>query len=171
MYKDKDGQREANAERQRRYKAKQKALLSEGVTDKALPKDERLTEAECLQSHVEIKLKSVPPKPKRGKDIKCFAGLPPDVQQTIDMMGTVDGKIDQTIKANRTAIAVNYQHLFPDKYEPMSLPSCCQLTESEREGYNPASELKPGEYNHVSKPGDDDYNGICTPEWRAERGR
>ncbi len=23
----------------------------------------------------------------------------------------------------------------------------------------------------VSKPGDADYNGICTPEWRAERGR
>jgi hypothetical protein len=37
MYKDKDKQREANRERQRRYKEKQKALLSEGVTDKALP--------------------------------------------------------------------------------------------------------------------------------------
>jgi len=23
----------------------------------------------------------------------------------------------------------------------------------------------------VSKPGDDDYDGICTPEWRAARGR
>ena len=37
MYKDKDKQREANAERQRRYKAKQKGVTSEGVTDKALP--------------------------------------------------------------------------------------------------------------------------------------
>ena len=39
-YKDKDKQREANKERQRRYKSKQKALLkgvtSEGVTGKAL---------------------------------------------------------------------------------------------------------------------------------------
>ena len=53
---------------------------------------------------------------KRGKDIKCFEDLPPDVQQTIDSMSVVDGVIDQTIKANRTAIAINYQHLFPDRY-------------------------------------------------------
>ena len=53
---------------------------------------------------------------KRGKDIKCFADLPPDVQQTIDRLSTVDGKIDQTIKANRTAIAINYQHIFPNSY-------------------------------------------------------
>ncbi len=37
MYKDKDKQREANAERQRRYKARHKGVTSEGVTDKALP--------------------------------------------------------------------------------------------------------------------------------------
>ncbi|KKL19791.1 hypothetical protein LCGC14_2461940 [marine sediment metagenome] len=54
----------------------------------------------------------------RGKDIKCFADLPPDVQRTIDRLSLVDGKIDQTVKANRTAIAVSYQHLFPDKYYP-----------------------------------------------------
>ena len=36
MYKDKDKQRAAAAERQRRYRDRQKALLSEGVTDKAL---------------------------------------------------------------------------------------------------------------------------------------
>ena len=53
---------------------------------------------------------------KRGKDIKVFADLPPDVQQTIDIMSVVEGKIDQIIKANRTAIAVHYQHLFPDRY-------------------------------------------------------
>lgn len=40
MYKDKTKQREANRERQRRYKAKQKALLIEGVTGEALPKEE-----------------------------------------------------------------------------------------------------------------------------------
>ncbi len=51
MYKDKDKQREANAERQRRYKAKQKALLSEGVTDEALLKQGvTITKAE---SHVD----------------------------------------------------------------------------------------------------------------------
>ena len=87
--------------------------------------------------------------PKRGKDIKCFADLPPDVQQTIDKMSVVGGKIDKTIKANRTAIAVNYQHLFPGRYYPqdsaISSPVC------------------------IGKPGDADYDGICTPEWIAER--
>ena len=39
MYKDKSKQREANAERQRRYKARQKGVTSEGVTCKALPID------------------------------------------------------------------------------------------------------------------------------------
>ena len=53
---------------------------------------------------------------KRGKDIKTFFDLPLDVQQTIDTMSVVDGKMDQTIKANRTAIAIHYQHLFPDRY-------------------------------------------------------
>ena len=53
---------------------------------------------------------------KRGKDIKCFADLPPDVQETIDSLSQVDGKICQRVKANRTAIAINYQHLFPDSY-------------------------------------------------------
>ena len=55
-------------------------------------------------------------KPKRGKDIKVFADLPPDVQQTIDNLSMVDGKICQRVKANRTAIAINYQHLFPDRF-------------------------------------------------------
>lgn len=45
---------------------------------------------------------------KRGKDIKCFEDLPPDVQEVIHRLSTIDGQIDQTIKANRTAIAVNY---------------------------------------------------------------
>ena len=58
---------------------------------------------------------------KRGKDIKCFADLPLDVQQTIDSMSTIDGKIDQTVKANRTAIAISYQHLFPDRYYSQGL--------------------------------------------------
>ena len=36
MYKDKDKQKEANKERQRRYRDKQKGVTSEGVTEKAL---------------------------------------------------------------------------------------------------------------------------------------
>ena len=58
----------------------------------------------------------VMPNMRRGKDIKCFADLPPDVQMTIDSLSMVDGKICQTVKANRTAIAINYQHLFPDRF-------------------------------------------------------
>ena len=49
-------------------------------------------------------------KPKRGKDIKTFEDLPPDVQHTIDSLSMTAGKICQTVKANRTAIAVNYQN-------------------------------------------------------------
>lgn len=53
---------------------------------------------------------------KRGKDIKCFTDLPADVQNTIDRMSTIDGELDQDIKAKRTAAAIKYQHLFPDRY-------------------------------------------------------
>ncbi len=121
MYKDKDKQREGNAERQRRYKAKQKALLNQGVTDKALP--DKLANA-MLSGDVlladkyadEILGESIG-EPKRGKDIKCFEDLPPDVQETINQMCRIDdNKIDATAKANRTAIAIHYQHLFPDRY-------------------------------------------------------
>lgn len=53
---------------------------------------------------------------KRGTDIKSFADLPPDVQHSINKMskagGMINGKIDQAIKANRTAIAITYQRAF-----------------------------------------------------------
>ena len=100
-YKDKDKQREAGRERQRRYKAKQKALLSMGVT-------QGVTEDGAV----------LPPDPeqydlstKRGKDIKCFADLPPDVRQTIDRLSS-----DRIEKQKRTLAAINYQHLFPGRY-------------------------------------------------------
>ena len=63
MYKDKDKQREANAERQRRYKARHKGVTSEGVTDKALPKHE----VEFIEKVSEIF--DVPTGLKRGKFI------------------------------------------------------------------------------------------------------
>lgn len=171
MYKDKDKQREADRARQkrRRDKIKVEGVMNTGRDGQGVTKFRLVNKLDPSNGDVRIVQERV--EPKRGKDIKCFADLPPDVQEDIDKMSTVDGKIDQTIKANRTAIAVNYQHLFPDRYEPTPLPSCCVRTESDREGYKPASELKPGEYNHVSKPGDADYDGIVTPEWIAERGR
>ena len=86
---------------------------------------------------------------KRGLDIKCFEDLPVDVQQTIAMMSTVEGKINQTFKANRTAIAIHYQHVV-GRYEPQDAVCTGVAT---------------------GKPGDADYNGICTEEWRQARGR
>ena len=99
----------------------------------------------------ETKNVTVTDKPKRGKDIKCFEDLPPDVQETIKMMSQRAGKIDPIEKAKRTAAAIKYQHLFPDRYENQStVLSGVAVT---------------------GKPGDADYNGVCTEAWRAERGR
>ena len=67
---------------------------------------------------------SVIPSNKRGKDIKTFADLPPDVQYTINRLSQVEGKICPRVKANRTAIAINYQHLFPDSYGLGMCPVC-----------------------------------------------
>ena len=110
MYKDKDKQREAIREATRRYRGKKGDSALSG------PKD-GLKNARGLPVVGKVG-DTHPVIPERGKDIKCFADLPPDVQMTIDSMSLVDGKIDQTIKANRTAIAINYQHQFPDQYYP-----------------------------------------------------
>lgn len=106
MYKDRDKQREANRERQRRYKAKQKALLSEGVT-------EGVTEA--LEGQRQQQEGYISPTSadnlKRGKDIKCFADLPPDVQAIIRRISESNEEFEK-----RTKAAIKYQHLFPDRY-------------------------------------------------------
>ena len=132
MYKDEDKQREANRERQRRYKAKQKALPNKGVTDKALPEQgvtQGVTEAVFGQRQQRRGYGSPTsadnPKTKawlatrnmhkRGLDIKTFVDLPLDVQQAIkrepkDQWGW------------RTTNAIHYQHLFPARYYPSGAP-------------------------------------------------
>ena len=131
MYKDPDKQREADRERQRRYRANRGLkAYPKGVTNSGGDKQGVTVSQESMvipEHPVPVipkhrgftQGKQVPildgPK-KRGKDIKCFEDLPADVQQSIDMMSMVNGRIDQTIKVNRTAIAVHYQHLFPDRY-------------------------------------------------------
>lgn len=92
--------------------------------------------------------------PKRGKDIKCFADLPPDVQGTIERVSRINNSEAEykDEKAKRTARAVHYQHLFPDRYYDRS----------------PVTDEKAAV---TGKPGDEDYNGVCTDAWRAERGR
>ncbi len=59
---------------------------------------------------------NVPTGLKRGKDIKVFADLSPDVQVIINSMSEVDGVIDPKGKADRTQAAIMYQHLFPNRY-------------------------------------------------------
>ena len=111
-YKDPDKQREANRKAQAKFKAK--GITKQGITDRVLPDGNMdietlaMVDAGCGDKLTHGF--------KRGKDIKCFADLPPDVQQTIDSLSMVDGKICQRVKANRTAIAINYQHLFPDRF-------------------------------------------------------
>lgn len=147
MYKDKDKQREAGKERVRRYRDKHKGVTSEGVTDKALP-DGTMSIETLTMMDVGCGNKLTHGL-KRGKDIKCFEDLPPDVQETIEQMSMVDGKIDQTRKVNRTAIAVSYQHSHANRYYPEDAALS---------------------YVVVGKPGDADYNGICTEEWRKTYG-
>ena len=183
MYKDKDKQREANAERQRRYRANrgfkaypkgvttkgvtpEKVLLSEGVTDKALP-DGVVWESEPGAAKKIDEIMSG--KPKRGKDIKCFADLPLDVQLIIDKMSTTDGKLDKDEKAKRTLAAINYQHLFPERYEStggavVGVAGLVIGSPDIRDKTNTMPIV-------TGKPGDEDYNGVCTDEWRRERGR
>ena len=55
-------------------------------------------------------------KPKRGKDIKCFGDLPPDVQATINRVSESNEE-----KAKRTAAAIKYQHLFPERYHSIGM--------------------------------------------------
>ena len=143
MYKDKDRQREANRQAQARFKAK-KVLLEQGVSAQVLPngttdvsvvkalhklvKLERTAqgnirvskpgdadyEPQCETTRAFVDNRAKRPSPT--KQVKCFEDLPPDVQATIESMSMVDGKMDQTIKVNRTAIAIHYQHTFPGRY-------------------------------------------------------
>ena len=154
MYKDKDKQKETQRERQRRYRAERGLkAYPKGVTESR--RDTKgVTDIErdkAIEFMAKTAGKVERAEPKRGKDIKCFADLPPDVQVTIDRLSLVDGKIDHTDKAKRTAAAIKYQHLFPHKFDNPG-----PLTDAELVAV-------------TGKPGDADYNGICTPEWVKER--
>ena len=146
MYKDKDKQREANRKAQAKFKAKSKGITEQGVTEQGITEQEFIKEAAKIfdvpertaQGNIRVskpgdidyepqgvttqdgyyqKVNQVAKSPKRGKDIKCFADLPPDVQTTIDRMSiNKDGTINQTVKAKRTTAAIKYQHLYPGRY-------------------------------------------------------
>jgi hypothetical protein len=125
MYKDEDKQREANRKakaRQRRRDGRRQPKgmtvcgTKEGMTGNTSPmldevKAEGITEREFIEEV--SKIYDVPIGLKRGKDIKCFADLPTDVQEDIDKMSVFNGKIDRMIKIKRTEAAIRYQRLFP----------------------------------------------------------
>lgn len=134
MYKDKDKQREANKRSKERWQAKQADIAVRealGIPPEGIPQ----------QGIPPIENKGIP---KRGKDIKSF----------VDMMSLVDGKIDQTIKANRTAIAIDYQHKHPDRYHSTGAVFTGKMTVMERLFY------RPGQRNFVSLPSRACY-GVC----------
>jgi hypothetical protein len=145
MYKDKDKQREADKERQRRYRANRglkaypRGVTSQGVTGQgvtqypqvsdqdftkllthdASPEHIRVTkpgdadyepQCETTKAFVEGRPK-VESESKRGRDIKTFEDLPPDVQQTIKTVSESNEEFQR-----RTVIAIAYQHTFPERY-------------------------------------------------------
>ncbi len=165
MYKDKDKQREVNRERQRRYRRDKKDVTNQGVTvtpderkqiekdmvgiglkpvselpeRTALPGDaDYVPQCETTRAFIEGRAKR-PETGKRGKDIKCFADLPDDVQITINSLSK-----DKADKTKRTAAAIRYQHLFPDRYDNRGMPAELAAV--------------------TGKPGDADYDGVCTDE-------
>jgi len=141
MYKDKARQREANRERQRRYKARQKALPEQGVTSKALP------EPWTVADQCDYEDDDYPEKPKRGKDIQRFEDLPLDVQHTIDRISTSPEE-----KNKRTVAAIKYQHLYPYRYHSTGVECVYMKEQRQRVGAG---------HVQVSKPGDEDYVPTC----------
>ena len=100
---------------------------------------------------------------KRGKDIQCFADLPPDVQGEIERMAKwkeeVGANTYEAEKAARTATAIHYQHLFPNRYYPTGISGVTANVKVP--DYKSSDELAPSQYNKVPLPGDADYVGVC----------
>ncbi len=140
-YKDKDKQREV----QRNWVRQKKATKGSTEQGSTLTGE---SVAVAIKAMSQVADKAERAKPKRGLDIKCFLDLPLDVQDTIQTLSESEAEYQK-----RTRIAIDYQHQFPDRY---NCSGCC-ISTSERVV--------------TGKPGDADYNGICTKEWRAERGK
>ena len=146
MYKDKDRQREANRMAKMRQRAKEGMTYTETMEAEVIPKtnipvipertaqgnirvskpgdDDYVPQCETTRAFIEDRPKTETA--KRGKDIKVFADLPPDVQRTIDKMSTTDGRLDKADKAKRTARAIHYQGLFPDGWYSRSPETTAQ---------------------------------------------
>ena len=159
MYKDKDKQRKADAERQRRYRA------SKGVTSQNVTKDvtnealtSRLTpERDKVGTKLPMTVGDLPAA-DRDRVLKVLQPikLHPAIIAGIDRVAT-----DEQDRANRTANAKSYQRLYPDQpYKGI--------------GIAPADIRACSKSGHVrvSKPGDADYRPLCafTREWCVKHG-
>ena len=135
-YKDKDKQKKAN----RLAKQRQRQGMTKGMTEQGMTS-------------------TSPVIPRRGKDITKFEHLPPDIQQIIDRISESDEE-----HARRTAIAINYQHVFPDRFGPN------ETIVTDHDFCMMMAQAKPG-HIRVSKPGDEDYIPLCetTRAWAANR--
>jgi hypothetical protein len=91
--------------------------------------------------------------------------LPLDVIETINRLTTnPDGSINEQERLRRTAIATNYQRLYPDEL------SNEDVIHTDQEFTKTMTQAKPG-HVRVSKPGDADYKPLCetTRRWMANR--
>lgn len=130
MYKDRDKQREANRQAQAKRRATRiangMAGLIEGMTKQGMTPNksqgmtghkgvtsEGVTEGVTITGEsVAVAIKAMQDaQSKRGKDIKTFDDLPPDVQATINRISESNEE-----KQKRTKVAIAYQHTFPDRY-------------------------------------------------------
>ena len=113
-YKDPEKQKQAQRDWVRQKRA-DKGSTRQGSTPSGLnPEPPAYTEAKKISEQIKRHTQNVIP--KRGLDIKTFEDLPPDVQRSI---GAVSKDVED--KARRTARAISYQHLFPDRYESTGL--------------------------------------------------
>lgn len=110
MYKDKDKQREANKEQMRRARAKGNTKQGNTVSGNTSKEHSYECDPETLAVFKQSQIA------KRGKDIKCFEDLPPDVQQTIKNISESNEEFQR-----RTGIAIRYQHIFPNRFHSVGV--------------------------------------------------
>ncbi len=119
-YKDKDKQKEANKSAAQRRRDKAKGMT--GITHKGMTIPERHTQNVTPEQGVTLKpIPFAEPKRKRGEDIKTFHDLPPDVQRDIESMSQHAQGDKAEDKKARTARAIRYQHMFPNRYHSTGL--------------------------------------------------
>lgn len=183
MYKDKDKQKEANRERQRRYKARQKGVTSEGVTEKALPTFDDLPldvqqSIDRLSSSPEDKASrmaiALDYQEKMGKhngySLHCGAlGVKDEVPSCEDVLAQ-QGELPEGMGVLHTDFVRGEGVSIKPTPANFGQPDCeCRHCANNRNNgsrlvinhgpYKPVSELKDNEVNRVSLPGDVDYRG------------